>query len=198
MSDRPTVSGFGINDADYNISSEVNGKLVLCPYYVVWKNMIHRAYNKKSHAKNPKYARVDVCDEWRSFMTFRDWMMKQDWRGKELDKDILIPYNKIYSPEACMFVTKKINSLLGDKEHRPSEWPRGVYLHKASGLFHARVHNGEGYKSLGYYRQAEDAAEVYKNAKADYINELAKECDDPKLSAALAAHSLLVLDGAFV
>jgi len=39
-------------------------------------------------------------------------MERQDWEGKHLDKDILIPGNKIYSPDRCIFVSSLINLLI--------------------------------------------------------------------------------------
>jgi hypothetical protein len=40
---------------------------------------------------------------------FKKWMEQQDWDGKCLDKDIIAPGSKLYSPETCAFVLKATN-----------------------------------------------------------------------------------------
>ena len=107
---RKSVCGVGINDADYMVSQIVNGKQVACPIYRSWANMLERCYFRKFQDKNPTYADCKVCDGWLTFSNFRAWMLTQDWQGKELDKDIKIKGNKVYSPSSCSFVTTKENT----------------------------------------------------------------------------------------
>lgn len=91
------VAGLGINDADYQ--TKVNGHS--CPFYLRWSWMIKRV--AKGHA--------EVCSEWIYFSKFKSWMEQQDWEGKELDKDLLDFGSNIYSPEKCLFIDRKLNSL---------------------------------------------------------------------------------------
>jgi hypothetical protein len=46
---------------------------------------------------------------WYSFTAFKAWAEKQDWVGKQLDKDLLVPGNRVYGPDACCFVPQYIN-----------------------------------------------------------------------------------------
>ena len=55
-------------------------------------------------------------------------MESQDWKGKQLDKDIISPGNKIYSPDTCVFVEPKINKLIQGKKRKVSDFPIGVNL----------------------------------------------------------------------
>ena len=54
---------------------------------------------------------VKVCEEWeREFESFYQWAICNGWRkGLELDKDI-IGDGLLYSPQNCIFVTRKINN----------------------------------------------------------------------------------------
>lgn len=118
------VYGFGINDAEYPVNiTEGEGlkrKTVWrCPYYQKWVNMLDRVYG----SQRPTYIDVKVCSEWSSFTTFKSWMQTQDWEDKELDKDLLGD-GKLYSPETCYFISKKVNMLL---QLRTPEFYRGYW-----------------------------------------------------------------------
>ena len=106
------VYGVGINDADYVVQKwetigYVNGKqkqklIWICPYYSAWKSMLKRCYSSKYQDKRPTYKGCSVSDEWLTFSVFKVWMEKQDWEGKQLDKDLLFEGNKIYSADTCV------------------------------------------------------------------------------------------------
>ncbi|MGL5564691.1 MAG: hypothetical protein ACRDC4_03065, partial [Plesiomonas sp.] len=68
---RSVVKGFGINDADYVIGPVVNGKRVMCKAYNTWSGIINICYSEEHQKKHSTYIGVTVCDEWRSFMSFR-------------------------------------------------------------------------------------------------------------------------------
>lgn len=96
---RELVYGVGVDDLDYPKKKLLpNGKYSFCPYYQRWRGMIRRCYSKAQLGKNPNYEGCTVCDEWLTFSNFKSWMEKQDWEGKELDKDLLVRGNKVYSP----------------------------------------------------------------------------------------------------
>ena len=116
------VYGVGVNDADYVVSINetvgyVDGKrkeklVWICPFYRTWKGMLGRGYSEKLKLKYPSYKDVTVCEEWHLFSTFRAWMDQQDWEGLQLDKDLLVKGNKIYSPETCLFVSGQVNNFV--------------------------------------------------------------------------------------
>ena len=136
------LHGVGVSDADYFVTKKENGKQVWrCPYHQTWKSMLMRAYSDKYKQKNPTYQDVTVCEEWHSFMRFRAWMEKQDWEGKELDKDILFEKNKIYSPNTCVFVDGVVNNFLNDQAAARGEWPIGVYWNEQKQKFISQCNN---------------------------------------------------------
>lgn len=98
------IYGVAINDADYITQSRKGS----CPIYMRWKYMLDRCYSPKESS----FGKSFPADEWLRFSGFRKWMTAQIWNGLELDKDILIPGNRIYSSETCCFVPQYLNNLL--------------------------------------------------------------------------------------
>ena len=190
------VHGVGINDADYPVNPlgpDKKGRM--CPYYDVWHNMLRRAYDPKYAARYPTYIGVTVCEEWHSFMAFRAWMETQDWEGKQLDKDIIVPGNKVYSPATCVFVLSEINSLLTDGAAQRGKWPIGVSWHKASNKFCAHIKEGGKKQHLGSFATPEAAHIAWRKEKLRIVRAAARECDDPRVSAGLLRHSYRIEAG---
>ena len=83
--------------------------------YVCWKGMIKRCYDVKFQEKQPTYKGVTVCKEWLCYANFKKWYDEHIYTIEneiiQLDKDILIKGNKLYSPNTCIFVPHRINSL---------------------------------------------------------------------------------------
>src|SRR3989304_2975681 len=142
------VYGVGINDADYPVHEhepliDADGKKKWtvtwrCPFYRVWTGMLERGYSGKYKLKNPTYKDVIVCKEWHLFSTFRAWMVEQPWEEMELDKDVLLHGNKVYCPEACVFVCHRVNTFLIGCGAARGEFKVGVNWHKRDCKFQAR------------------------------------------------------------
>lgn len=193
------VQGFGVNDADYVIENRLsNGKRLRCPFYRTWNRMLERAYSPKYHAIKPTYIGVTVCEEWRSFMAFRAWMMDQDWEGKHLDKDILVPGNKVYSPETCVFVTPQINNLLTDSAAIRGDWPIGASWDKVNNKFFAQIRENGKNRYLGYFHSPHEAHLAWREEKVRLVRKAAEECDDPRIAAGLLRHSVVIESGAML
>ena len=174
MGSRGIVAGVGINDADYVVQKNenivLNGKTKTkvvwrCPYYRVWCNMITRCYNKNSKLKYPSYKDCYVCDEWLTFSNFKSWMGQQDWEGKELDKDILFKGNKVYSPDTCIFVSRKLNTLLISSSPTRGKYPLGVSYHKRDCNYHVRCCLDGKITHCGVFDNPEDAHKVWQQNK---------------------------------
>lgn len=170
-------SGVGINDAPYITTPTVEGKPLWCPFYRVWANMIDRGYSLTVKKRQPYYADARVCSEWHHFMSFRDWMELQDWRGKALDKDILVPGNLEYAPDKCAFVLPATNNLITRDHSRGM--PRGV--DKNMGRYRAIC----GGKLLGRYDTPEEAHRAWRSGKAKAVIEASLREKDPRIPPAL-------------
>ena len=177
-----------INDADYVITP--NG--VMCKYFSTWKSMITRCYSSKLHVRYPTYEKCTVCKDWLSFMNFRSWMMKQDWKEKELDKDILNIGNKIYSPETCIFVSKQINYLLGNNAAVRGAYPQGCYFNKEKRLFQTNISINGKRKYLGRFTTWQEAEKVYLKAKYKNIMRIALEQTDVRITEGLKRHASIL------
>ncbi len=171
LSRRKLVFGVGRNNADYMVSPRINGKTVHCPFYRSWHSMLKRCYYPKYQQKSPTYIGCSVAKEWLLFTTFKSWMIKQDWKGKHLDKDIKNIGNRVYSPDTCLFVSSKVNNLLCDNAARRNQWPIGVSFHKPANKFQAHCRHNRKSIHLGYHGNPESAHEAYIKYKYKVIIE---------------------------
>lgn len=79
--------------------------------YMTWVSMFTRCYDSKYQIKQPTYIGCTVHPEWHNFQNFAKWYEENYIENFHLDKDILVPGNKIYGPDTCCFVPQVINNL---------------------------------------------------------------------------------------
>lgn len=156
------IYGVGINDVDEKTRTTS---------YRVWKGMIGRCYADQCRGKNPTYADCSVCDEWLTYSNFKRWFDESYVEGYDMDKDILIKGNKVYSPETCCFAPHSINSLLINCKRNRGKYPLGVS--KSGNKYHAYMRKYMKYIKIGSYPTPEEAFQAYKTAKEAYIKEVA-------------------------
>lgn len=77
--------------------------------YTVWVNMLKRCYDKSVQNAHPTYKGCSVCVEWHTYENFYNWVLSNDYQGKEIDKDKMVKGNKVYSPETCCFISSSEN-----------------------------------------------------------------------------------------
>ena len=192
LAKRKLVFDTGINDANYIVHRKLNGKIISCPFYSTWRCMLKRCYCERSRSSNSSYIGSLVSAEWHVFSVFKEWMIKQDWQGKQLDKDILIAGNKTYSPQTCVFVSGALNSLLNDNAGIRGEFPQGVNFHKGVGKYRATCKVSGKSRHLGYFSAHTEAELVYLKFKSELIDKIASEneaSNNLKLKEALLARS---------
>lgn len=174
------VHGVGVNDSDYVTKS--------CPFYKAWVHVLERVYSRKLHDTHPTYMGTALCEEWKTFSVFKKWMAAQDWEGKALDKDLLVYGNKSYAPEFCIFIPKKLNSLLAYRRRKNSGNPTGVYDVKDSSSYKVMISLGDESKYLGVFDSVQSASSAYLTEKIRYIRKTAHNYDK-KVCAALNRHA---------
>ncbi len=152
-----------------------NGKIE--KKYQTWFDMLERSYSEKLHIKFPAYAECSVATEWHNFQNFGDWFDKNYVEGWQLDKDILVKDNKIYSSETCCFVPREINVLFSSNG-KSNDLPLGVnyFDSKNDDLFYSAQCSIDGkIKRIGRYRTIDEAFVAYKNTKEENIKKLAEK-----------------------
>lgn len=176
---RGLVEGVGINDATYRTTPTFEGGKVKCPAYRVWAAMLKRAYSNKYHEKNTTYKCVNVCDEWHSFMSFREWWLDKQADGFSLDKDLLSD-SRVYSPETCIFVPQWLNTFIIDRGASRGESPIGVDYHKGASRFRAQCGNPMSKKQehLGFFTTPEEAHLAWRTRKLELALELKPKMDE--------------------
>ena len=150
--------------------------------YIMWLNMMGRSYDERVHVNQPTYKESEVCEEWWDFQNFAEWCNREkgfdsyDANGRvfQLDKDILLKGNKVYSPETCCFVPMDINFLFTNRVNFRGNEPLGVNFSKRFGKFKAYVNIKGKRKTLGTFSTSEEAFQAYKKAKEAYIKEVAQ------------------------
>ena len=168
-----SVYGVGyVGEGKYNIRE--NNKPTKC--YRTWHSMLERCYNSNGSRYNRYGGRgVIVCEEWHNFQNFAKWYEENYYEINEeemqLDKDILIKSNKIYSSQTCVFVPKRINTLFIKCDKTRGGFPIGVTYNKTERKYVSRCYS----KTLGYYNTPEEAFQCYKQFKESYIKQIADE-----------------------
>ena len=192
MRQRGKVCGVGVNDANYRVRAYVSKsgeKTGDCPFYSRWKDMISRCYSSKFQERQPTYVGCSVADEWLTFSVFRKWMESQRWRGLHLDKDILVPGNKVYSPDLCVFITKMTNSFVVDSGSIRGDYPIGVALRSDGKRFISYCNNpflhSKKLEHLGCHRTPEQAHEAWRIRKYEHSISLANLQEDERVAEAI-------------
>ena len=145
--------------------------------YNHWSNMLLRCYNAQYKKEHPSYKDATCCEEWLNFQCFAEWYYNNfyyiDTDRMELDKDIIIKNNKLYSPDSCVLVPQKINLLFIKNQKKRGKYPIGVDFHK--GKYRARCNTIDGSVFLGNYNNPKSAFLAYKNFKEKYLKEVAEK-----------------------
>lgn len=154
---------------------------IITKEYNHWHEMIKRCYSDNFHIKNPTYIDCETIEEWHNFQNFGKWMDNNyyeiDGELMCLDKDILHKGNKIYSPENCIFVPKRINNLFIKSDKARGNYPIGCTYHKRDNKIDVWCNTIEKRIYLGRFNpnQIEEAFQTYKEFKERYIKEVADE-----------------------
>lgn len=151
------------------------------PAYKTWVYMIRRCYDTKSSYNRPTYENCSVCNEWHDFQNFAEWYENNyyeiDNDKMQLDKDILIKNNNIYSSDTCCFVNHTINSMFTNKKRFRNSI---IGSYKRCGKYEVSCENTLLKKKqyLGRFNDENEAFTVYKNYKENNIKAVADHYKD--------------------
>ena len=193
----PSVCGVGVSGSRYPY--KINGRNT--KEYILWKSMLQRCYSDSFKNKRPTYKDCKVSDNFKSYEYFYEWCKSQvgfGVEGFELDKDLLIKGNKVYSENSCVFIPREINSVLIKSEASRGNHLLGVYWSKTNKTFKAMVCKNKGKQEyLGYFKTELEAFNAYKEAKETFIKEQAnkwKSQIDEKAYNALMNYTVEITD----
>lgn len=188
---RRPIFGIGINDVDYNVYAyEYTGgkrkRSWICPFYRKWLSMLTRCYCNSTRKDNLTYEDCYINKEWVYLSNFKAWMEKQDWEGKDLDKDLLFSGNREYGPDTCVFVSRKVNLFLTEGKHSLNNKLIGVTQNKGSTKYIAACNSITGKRVyLGSFISEQTAHKAWLAFKLDQARILAAEQTDLRISLAL-------------
>lgn len=187
MGKKALVYGIGIRDAG-KMATCYNGKMTRL--YKQWAAMFRRCYSVKKQITHPSYLGCSVDVRFHRFQDFAEWANHQpgafidEW---ELDKDVIIKGNKVYSPDTCSFVPKEINSLFRTNHSTRGMLPIGV--HANNGAFSAMICFKKKREWLGRFNNPTAAFLAYKARKEEIIKLLA---DEHRLSISVETYAAMM------
>ena len=152
--------------------------------YEIWKGVLRRCFSEKEKERNQAYKDITCCEEWLNFQSFAKWyndnFYQIEGQRMELDKDILVKNNKIYSPSTCVFVPKRINLLFIKGDTRREYLPIGVhYIKKYNNYRASCCINGKLIGTKSNYNTPEEAFyNGYKPLKERHIKQVANDYKD--------------------
>ena len=177
----PSVCGVGIRGIKYPTVYKEHSRDHL-PEYTTWMNMMKRCYNEKEKERCPTYKDVTSDERWIYYENFYEWLHGQQnykqlvqQNDVNLDKDILIKGNKIYGPDTCVLVPRKINNLILKSKSIRGKYPIGVQYYPKNKKFGAVEGSRKNTNFLGLYKTPEEAFVAYKQFKEQRIKDMAKE-----------------------
>ena len=193
----PSVYGVGVLGAKY--PSTIKG--VITKEYTLWSNMLKRCYSDSYKKKQPTYKDCAVSENFKSYEYFYEWCNEQigfDNEGWQLDKDLLIKGNKVYSEYSCVFLPREINQVLVKRESSRGEHLIGVSWDKRDKAFVAQVSKNKGKREyLGCFNTELEAFKAYKKAKEVIVKEQAEKYKsqiDPRAYNALMNYTVEITD----
>nr|DAG70217.1 MAG TPA: hypothetical protein [Caudoviricetes sp.] len=162
-------------------------------FYSKWYGLLDRVYGRQDINKYyASYKGCTICNRWLNFSNFVDDMLNMWYECDDdlnIDKDIKIKGNKIYSPETCLLVPAKINKtfigILGcdkqgeDKHYKGIHWDNNKkrWVVKPIG----RSKGCDESKRTGVHKEfktQEEAWKYYREIKNEHIYKTINEYKD--------------------
>ena len=194
------ICGVGFNDSPYNVNWTEDGKVKRCPIYACWKDMLLRT-NQKTNQKTRliSYTDCTVHPDWLYFSKFLSWAKPRFRDGYQLDKDLLVQGNKVYSPETCVFLPRALNCLFRKSSRVGESGVLGVrpkLLSSGKVRYEAHTKGPLGYKYLGFHSSIEEAHLCWQKHRVLVLEDCIKQYPEiePKAIAAIRERIVLLQD----
>jgi len=177
-----TVCGVGfIGDGRHG--TRINGKFSNA--YSVWCNILDRCYEYNSRSQRKNYNGCSVDFKWHNYQNFAEWFERSNVNSDpsvNVDKDLLIPGNKVYSENTCVLIPQWLNKFLKLNHDGSVLKMVGVdFLPRASNKnpYRARCVNPFTKKSehLGLFKSEIDAHKAWKEKKLKHARKLKSKMD---------------------
>lgn len=170
----PSYLGVGyLGEGEYK--SRINN--VKTDAYIKWGSMLTRCYSDNFIGKT-NYFDCFVCNEWKNFQNFAKWYYDNiydlDGEDIELDKEIKYKGCRYYSPQTCLLVPHKINTIICNRANHRGQCAIGVVINKNSGKYIANCNSDNKRVYLGTYNTEKDAFLAYKRFKEVEIKRVAE------------------------
>lgn len=151
----------------------------------------------RCNSNNLAYLNIHIDERFKDFQFFASWCHKQKGFGLEdyqMDKDILIDGNTIYSPDVSVFVPRSINNLFVRKQKR-KDYPCGVRFDKnvtSKNKFRADI-SIDNVKLSKRFSTADEAFDYYLTLKLEEIHRKAeayKETIDNRVHEKMMSYTI--------
>ena len=142
--------------------------------YIKWGSMLTRCYSEKLKERR-NYIECTVCDEWHNFQNFAEWYNDHkyylpDVDVLDLDKDIKIKGNKVYSPDTCILIPKRLNSIILNRHNDRGKECIGVFYNHKTGKYISSCNMlNSNQRYLGSFNTEKEAFDIYKKTKEHEI-----------------------------
>jgi hypothetical protein len=133
------------------------------------------AYQKR----RPTYIGCTISENFKDFQHFTEWSQSQSGNNLvnyNLDKDLLIEGNKVYSEETCVFIPRELNSFLTFHDKTRGEFALGVCRNKRDMRFVSCIRKDNKLIYLGSFSTEIEAHRIYIIAKEEHAQEWYKRC----------------------
>ena len=168
--------------------------------YDKWNKMFERCYAAQAPTRNPTYIDCIVSKKFHCLQNFGYWYQDQycsNIPNVQLDKDLLFKHNKIYSPNKCLLLPPKLNTLLIKADASRGQCCIGVTyceMYKKPYKAQCSINKRQVYK---YFNTEYNAFRWYKRTKESHIQEVTesyKNVLDPRAYNALMNYEVEITD----
>lgn len=170
---------YGVGTNDHPTPINVNGKNR--KPYIVWYGMLARCYSRSKQLLHPSYVGCTVAEDWHLLSNFVSWYDEHYKAGYQMDKDLLVQGNRVYSKDTCVFVSPQTNTLLLTGSKAVTSLPLGVTSRPPK--FQAYIKKQGRRFCLGTFDTPLLAHQAWQRAKADHIESF--PTTDPRIRTAL-------------